>query len=101
MEIKTIARKWGSSIGVIIPKEIVDAKRIKENDVITIEVKTRPLAENMFGKFPELTSKKSAQELKDEAKEGWLSDSDREREKITNPHVFHKNEKEKKWKKQI
>jgi len=87
MEIKTIAKKWGSSIGIIIPKEVVDAKRIKENDEIVIEVKTRPLAGNLFGRFPELTSRRSAQELKDEAREGWLSDSDRERER--------------KWKKQM
>jgi len=29
MEIKTIARKWGSSIAVIIPREVADKKRIK------------------------------------------------------------------------
>ncbi len=80
MEIKTTAKRWGSSIGVIIPKEVVDAKKIKENDKITIEIKTRPLAGNMFGRFPKLTSGKSAQELKDEIREGWLSDSDRKRE---------------------
>ncbi|MBI2045086.1 AbrB/MazE/SpoVT family DNA-binding domain-containing protein [Candidatus Pacearchaeota archaeon] len=81
MEIKAIAKKWGSSMGVIIPKEVVDAKKIKENDTIVIEVKTRPLAGNLFGKFPRLTSKQTAQELKDELREGWLSDSDRERER--------------------
>ncbi len=80
MEIKATAKKWGSSIGVIIPKEIVDAKRIKENDKIIIEIKAKPLAGNMFGRFPSLTSGKSAQELKDEAREGWMSDSDRKRE---------------------
>ena len=80
MEIKAIAKKWGSSIGVIIPKEVVDAKKIKENDAIVIEVKTRPLAGNLFGKFPR-KSGKSTQEIKDELREGWLSDSDIEREK--------------------
>ena len=84
MEIKATAKKWGSSIGVIIPKEVVDAKKIKENDKITIEIKTKPLAGNMFGRFPKLTSGKSAQELKDEAREGWMSDSDREREEEWN-----------------
>ncbi|HLC78595.1 MAG TPA: AbrB/MazE/SpoVT family DNA-binding domain-containing protein [Candidatus Nanoarchaeia archaeon] len=80
MEIKAIAKKWGSSIGVIIPKEVVDDKKIRENDEITIEVKTRPLAGNLFGKFPR-KSGISAQKLKDEARRGWLSDSDRERER--------------------
>ena len=84
MEIKTTAKRWGSSIGVIIPKEVVDAKRIRENDKITIEIKTKPLAGEMFGKFSNLTSGKSAQELKDEAREGWMSDSDRKREEEWN-----------------
>ena len=70
-EIKTIAKKWGSSIGVIIPKEVVEAKRIKENDQVIIEIKNRPLAKDFFGRFPEWKSKKSTQELKDEMRKGW------------------------------
>ena len=70
MEIKTIAKKWGSSIGVILPKEVVDAKKIRENDVIKIEIINRPLAREFFGRFRG-KFKKSAQELKDEARRGW------------------------------
>jgi len=80
MEIKTVAKKWGSSLGIIIPKEIVEARRIRENDEITIEIKKRLLAGELFGKFPR-KSKKSAQEIKDELRGGWLSESDREKEK--------------------
>ena len=69
-EIKTTAKKWGSSIGVIIPKEVVEAKKIKENDQIIIEIKTRPLAKEFFGIFKGKI-KKSAQELKDDARKGW------------------------------
>ena len=80
MQIKAIARKWGSSIGIIIPKEVVEAKRIKENDEIIIEVNNkRPTAAALFGKFPQWKSKKSAQELKNEMRAGWESDSDRKR----------------------
>lgn len=71
MEIKTMAKRWGSSIGVILPKSFVEANRIKENDEVTIEVKKKTLVGEMFGKFPEWKSKKSAQELKDEARMGW------------------------------
>lgn len=70
MEVKTTAKKGGSSIGVIIPKEIVEAKRIRENDELIIEIKKRPLAGELFGMFPEWKSKKSAQELKDEMRRG-------------------------------
>lgn len=46
-----------------------------------MEIKKRPLAGNLFGKFPRLKSKQTAQKIKDELREGWLSDSDRERER--------------------
>ena len=45
MEIKVIPKKWGSSLGIVLPKEVVDAKKIKENKEIIIEVKdARPKA---------------------------------------------------------
>ena len=72
-EVKT--RKWGSSIGVVIPKEVVDEAGIKPNEKIVIEIKKRPLAKEFFGKFPNWG--KSTQELKDEMRAGWESDSDK------------------------
>jgi antitoxin component of MazEF toxin-antitoxin module len=78
MEVKTIARKWGSSIGVILPKNVVEAKKIRESDevVITIE-KIRPKAGVLFGYLKGW--KKPTQEIKNELREGWESDSDRKR----------------------
>lgn len=70
MQIKTIARKWGSSIGVILPKSVVDSKKISENDELIIEIKNRPLAGQFFGRFEKKITK-SAQELKDDARRGW------------------------------
>ena len=70
METKAIAKRWGSSIGVIIPKEVVEAKRIKENDEIIIEITKRPLAGEFFGRLKGKL-KKSGQEMKDEARRGW------------------------------
>ena len=70
MEIKTIAKRWGSSIGIIIPKEVVESNKIRENDTIKIEIKNRPLAKEFFGRFKG-KFKHSTQELKDEARRGW------------------------------
>lgn len=70
-EIKTVAKKWGSSIGVIIPKEVVDSKKIKENDQLIIEIKNKIIVKDFFGKCPEWKSKKTTQELKDEMRKGW------------------------------
>ena len=70
MEVETIAKRWGSSLGVILPKSVVNAKKIKENDRVVIEVKNRPLAGEFFGRFKGRITK-SAQELKDDARRGW------------------------------
>ena len=75
MEIETKTRKWGSSIGVVLPKRIVEEAGIKPNEKIVIEIKKRPLAKEFFGKFPDWG--KSTQELKDEMRAGWESASDR------------------------
>ena len=79
MEIKATTRKWGNSIAVVIPKEIVEKQRIKEDQEIVITVETeRPKAGVLFGRFPELR-KTTTQELKDEARYGWESAVDRKR----------------------
>lgn len=38
-EIKATAKKWGSSIGIIIPKEVVEKEKIKEGQEIEIFLK--------------------------------------------------------------
>ena len=45
-------------------------KQIRENDMIKIEIKNRHLAKEFFGRFKG-KFKRSAQELKDEARRGW------------------------------
>ena len=71
MEIKTIAKRWGSSIGIILPKSVVEENKIRENEEVIIEVKKPVFVKELFGKYPEWKSKKTAQELKDEARRGW------------------------------
>ena len=71
MEFKVIARKWGSSIGVVIPKNLIEVGRIKENDEIVIEIKRKPQVKELFGAFPKWKSNHSAQELKDGMRNEW------------------------------
>jgi antitoxin component of MazEF toxin-antitoxin module len=70
MELKTSARKWGNSLAIILPKELVIKNNIRENDEVIIEIEKRVLAGELFGKFPRKT-KKTAQEIKKEMKKGW------------------------------
>jgi len=58
MEVKT--KQWGNSIGLVIPKEVVDSLKIRpeENIIIEIEKKENPLKELFgFGKGKKITRK--------------------------------------------
>ena len=77
MELTTRARKWGSSLAVILPKAVVDAKSIHVNDRVVIDVRFPLLAKDVFG----LAKQKEipTQEIKDELRQGWESMADRRR----------------------
>ncbi len=61
-----VAKKWGNSIGVIIPKEIVETAGIKPEQSISIDVKPmkNPLSK-LFGRFK---TDKPTRQIKDELK---------------------------------
>ncbi|MEK6909199.1 MAG: hypothetical protein AABX23_04065 [Nanoarchaeota archaeon] len=67
-QIKTIVRKWGDSIAVIIPKKLAEAKKLKPEDEILISIEKETSLKDLFGKWK---TEKTAQELKDESREGW------------------------------
>ena len=68
MEAESIARKWGDSIGFIIPKEIVDKEKIKPNSKVKFEIIKVTDISDTFGK---LKRKISGQQFKDRARAGW------------------------------
>ena len=43
MEIKAKTKKWGNSIGILIPKEVVKEENIKPNQEITLMISTKPI----------------------------------------------------------
>lgn len=65
MEIETKTKKWGSSLGVIIPKELVKEERLCEGQEIRIDIlsKKKTTGADIFGK---LKFNKPAQILLDE-----------------------------------
>ena len=63
-----IAKQWGSSIGVILPKEIVNEQGIRAGDEIVIKIFKKGNLNDVFGK---LKTKMSGQKFKDAAREGW------------------------------
>jgi antitoxin component of MazEF toxin-antitoxin module len=69
-EIECITKKWGSSLGIVIPNEIVKKERIKPNERIRVIVKKVVLAKDIWGLAP-FKKKESAQKIKDMLRKGW------------------------------
>ncbi len=65
IECQTIARKWGNSLGVILPRELIEKEDIKENEKIKIIILKQEPLKKTFGIFKGKI-KKTAQQLKDE-----------------------------------
>lgn len=65
MEIETKTKKWGSSLGIIIPKELVKKERLQEGQEIRINILSgkKTTGADIFGK---LKFKKPVQVLLDE-----------------------------------
>ncbi len=60
-------KKWGNSIGVIIPKEVVDKEGIKPEQKVEIEIKgKKTVLEELFGALP---FKKTTEQLLKESRE--------------------------------
>ena len=68
MAIELTVKKWGNSIGVILPKELVRKENLEENKKIIIEVVKEANLVKLFGS---LKKKISGQEFKDMVREGW------------------------------
>ena len=69
MEVELVAKKWGSSLGIVLPKAIVEKEHIRDNDVIVIEIKKRHFAREFFGILSDW--KKPTDKIKEEMKKGW------------------------------
>lgn len=53
MAIRTKIRRIGTSLGVILPKRELDARRLREGDVIEISLGTKPSPRELFGAWKE------------------------------------------------
>ena len=63
-----IVKKWGNSLAIVIPNELVKEKHIKENDKVTVEIVKPADFSKVFGS---LKTRMSGQEFKDFVREGW------------------------------
>ncbi|MBI2151589.1 AbrB/MazE/SpoVT family DNA-binding domain-containing protein [Candidatus Woesearchaeota archaeon] len=68
-ETECIARKWGNSLGIVIPTEIVQEEGIAENETITVIFHRRPKVKEFFGLLSDW--KRPTEEIKKDMKKGW------------------------------
>jgi len=68
MATEVSVRKWGNSIGVILPKELVNKENLKENEKVFIDIIKEADLTKLFGT---LKRKLSGQEFKDFVRKGW------------------------------
>ncbi|HLC32680.1 MAG TPA: AbrB/MazE/SpoVT family DNA-binding domain-containing protein [Candidatus Nanoarchaeia archaeon] len=69
-EIEATTRKWGSSLGIVIPNDIVEKENLKPNEKIKIVIKKQNFFKDLWGIAP-VKDKRSTQEIVDELRKGW------------------------------
>ncbi len=78
MAVEVTLKRWGNSVGVVLPRELIEERMLKENQKIMIEVVKIADLTNLFGSL-KLKKQVSGQKIKDMARKGWESQSDRRR----------------------
>ena len=68
MATEVLVKKWGSSLGVVLPKELVKKENLKENEKILVDVVKEA---NLGALFKSVKRKMSGQRFKDVARRGW------------------------------
>jgi len=71
--IKGKLKKWGNSMGIIIPKEIIEQEKLKENQEVELLMlrDSKKVLKEMWGS---LKTGRSAQEIKDELRRELYDD---------------------------
>lgn len=68
MMTEVIVKKWGNSMGIVLPKSLIEKEKIKANQKIVIQVIKRVDITDLFGS---LKLRESPQKLKDRGRKGW------------------------------
>lgn len=61
-------KRWGNSLGIVLPKKIVEEQGLEEGEEVIIQV-FRPL--DLTEVFGTLKADINSQEMKDEARKNW------------------------------
>ena len=64
-------KRWGNSLGITIPKEIIEKEGITLKDELIVDIRKKENSANIKPLFGKFKFKESTQKLKDEMKKGW------------------------------
>ena len=67
--LKAEIKKWGHSLGIIIPKQFAKKLNLKERE--KVELKLKKISSDLMSLFGTLKFKEPAAKIKKELKEGW------------------------------
>lgn len=68
-ETECLVRRWGNSLGVIIPKEIVIEERLQEDERVLVSFEKPHKVKEFFGLWSDW--RRPTAEIKQEMKRGW------------------------------
>ena len=69
MVIQTKLRKWGNSVGVVIPSEFLRKNNLREGQEIIIEIVKKKTIKELFGSLKDW--KIDSQKLKEDLRKDW------------------------------
>ena len=64
-------KRVGNSLGITIPKEIIEKEGITLKDELIVDIRKKENSANIKPLFGKFKFKESTQKLKDEMKKGW------------------------------
>ncbi|MBI2085123.1 MAG: AbrB/MazE/SpoVT family DNA-binding domain-containing protein [Candidatus Aenigmarchaeota archaeon] len=68
-ETQSTVKKWGSSLGVVIPIEVVKQKGLREGDTVVLEISKKNTIREIFGSLKH--NKLDSQKIKDNLRKEW------------------------------
>ena len=69
MQTKAKLKRWGSSLGIVVPSDVVKAESLKEGEEVVLSIKKKNNLEDLFGSLKGW--KINAQKMKNDARKDW------------------------------
>lgn len=69
MIVKTKLKQWGSSLGIVVPSEVVKEEKLSEGSEVIVDIQKKGSLWDIFGTLKD--RKLNAQKIKDQARKDW------------------------------